>query len=49
MLRYEVFVVRNGYGLFKTLTDEELSLPIGPAITKDELMYVIKTMNEFNS
>ena len=31
------------------LADEELSLPIGPAITKEEVMYVIKTLNEFNS
>jgi dTDP-4-amino-4,6-dideoxygalactose transaminase len=33
----------------ETLADEELSLPIGPAITKEEVMYVIKTLNEFNS
>ena len=31
------------------LADEELSLPIGPTITKEEVMYVIKTLNEFNS
>lgn len=31
------------------LADEELSLPIGPAITKEEVMYVIKTLNEFDS
>ena len=31
------------------LADEELSFPIGPAITKEEVMYVIKTLNEFNS
>ena len=29
------------------LADEELSLPIGPAITQEEVMYVIKTLNEF--
>ena len=29
------------------LADEELSLPIGPAITKEEVMYVIKSLNEF--
>lgn len=31
------------------LADEELSLPIGPAVTEEEVMYVIKTLNEFNS
>jgi dTDP-4-amino-4,6-dideoxygalactose transaminase len=31
------------------LADEELSLPIGPAITKEEVMYVIKSLNEFSS
>lgn len=31
------------------LADEELSLPIGQAITKEEVMYVIKTLNEFDS
>jgi dTDP-4-amino-4,6-dideoxygalactose transaminase len=31
------------------LADEELSLPIGPAIIKEEVMYVIKTLNEFDS
>ena len=31
------------------LADEELSLPIGPTITKEEVMYVIKTLNEFDS
>ena len=31
------------------LADEELSLPIGPAITKEEVMYVIKILNEFDS
>lgn len=30
------------------LADEELSLPIGPAITKEEVVYVIKTLNQFN-
>ena len=31
------------------LADEELSLPIGSAITKEEVMYVIKSLNEFSS
>ena len=30
------------------LADEELSLPIGPTITKEEVMYVIKSLNEFH-
>ena len=30
------------------LAGEELSLPIGPAITKEKVMYVIKTLNEFH-
>ena len=31
------------------LADEELSLPIGPTITKEEVNYVIKILNEFDS
>ena len=31
------------------LADEELSLPIGPTISENEVMYVIKTLNEFDS
>lgn len=31
------------------LADEELSLPIGPTISENEVMYVIKTLNGFNS
>ena len=29
------------------LANEELSLPIGPTITEEELIYVIKAVNEF--
>ena len=41
-------VPRLSLPITERLADEELSLPIGPAITKQEVNQVIETLNKFN-